>query len=216
MISSTVPAHTTSPPWTPAPGPDVHDVVRRLHGILVVLHHDARYCPDPAAACRVAMKLVVVPLVQADAGLVQDIEHPHQGGADLGGQPDALALAARKGARRPRPGSDSPGPRCCRKPSRSLDLLENLLGNHLFPLGERPERLDKAPAPDRPTSRRTRSMLMPPTVTASASFFRRSPWQSGQAMLVMQLLDLRPHPVAAGFLVAALQIVDQRPQSRCL
>ena len=38
----------------------------------------------------------VVPLVQANAGLVQDIEHAHQPAADLGCQADALGLAARK------------------------------------------------------------------------------------------------------------------------
>ena len=42
-------------------------------------------------------QLVVVPLVEADGGLVQDIEHPHEGGADLGRQADALALAAGEG-----------------------------------------------------------------------------------------------------------------------
>lgn len=41
-------------------------------------------------------QFVVVPLVQADAGLVQDIAHPHQAGADLGSQTDPLCLAAGK------------------------------------------------------------------------------------------------------------------------
>ena len=43
----------------------------------------------------------VVALVQADGGLVQDVEHAHQPGADLGRQADALRLAAgqrRRGA----------------------------------------------------------------------------------------------------------------------
>ena len=44
-------------------------------------------------------ELAVVPLVQADGRLVQDIEHVHQLGANLGGQADALAFAAGKGAR---------------------------------------------------------------------------------------------------------------------
>ena len=37
---------------------------------------------------------VVVALVEADRGLVEDVEDADQAGADLGGQPDALGLAA--------------------------------------------------------------------------------------------------------------------------
>ena len=39
-------------------------------------------------------ELVVVPLVQADARFVEDVEHPGQARADLRGQADALGLAA--------------------------------------------------------------------------------------------------------------------------
>ena len=39
-------------------------------------------------------QLGIVSLVQTDAGLVKDIEHAHQGRADLGCQADALCLAA--------------------------------------------------------------------------------------------------------------------------
>ena len=41
-----------------------------------------------------AQQAVVVALVQADARLVQDVEHAHQARADLRGQADALRLAA--------------------------------------------------------------------------------------------------------------------------
>ena len=47
----------------------------------------------------VSRSLLVVALVQADAGFVEDIQHAHQGRADLGGQPDALAFAAGEGGR---------------------------------------------------------------------------------------------------------------------
>ena len=43
---------------------------------------------------------LVVALVQADGGLVQDVEHAHQAGADLRGQADALRLAAGERGRR--------------------------------------------------------------------------------------------------------------------
>ena len=39
----------------------------------------------------------VVPLVEADGGLVQDVEHARQVGADLGGEPDPLGFAAGEG-----------------------------------------------------------------------------------------------------------------------
>ena len=32
--------------------------------------------------------------MEADAGLIQNISHPHQTGANLGGQPDSLGLTA--------------------------------------------------------------------------------------------------------------------------
>ena len=41
---------------------------------------------------------MVVALVQADARLVEHVEHADQAGADLGGEPDALRLAARQRA----------------------------------------------------------------------------------------------------------------------
>ena len=42
---------------------------------------------------------VVVALVEADRGLVEHVEHARQAGADLAGEADALALAARQRAR---------------------------------------------------------------------------------------------------------------------
>ena len=42
---------------------------------------------------------VVIALMQANGGFIQDIQHAGQAGADLRGQPNALALAAGQGAR---------------------------------------------------------------------------------------------------------------------
>jgi hypothetical protein len=47
---------------------------------------------------RVASRHVVVALVQADRGLVEDVEHAGEARADLRGEADALALAARERA----------------------------------------------------------------------------------------------------------------------
>ncbi len=77
------------------PGADVYDIVCRQHGILVMFHHHQRVAQIPEMF-QSGQQFVVVPLVQADAGLVQDIAHPHQAGADLGSQTDPLCLAAGK------------------------------------------------------------------------------------------------------------------------
>ena len=82
-------------------GAHVHDVVGGIHGVLVVLHHDERI-PQVAQALERGQKLGVVALVQADGGLVEDVEHAHQAGTDLRSQADALRLAAGKGGRRAR------------------------------------------------------------------------------------------------------------------
>ena len=98
-MSSTVPSATTSPPNRPARGPEVDHVVGRLDGLLVVLDHDDRVAQVAEPAQRAEQPLVVA-LVQPDARLVQDVEHADQPGADLGGEPDALGLAAGERRRR--------------------------------------------------------------------------------------------------------------------
>ena len=80
--------------------PDIDDMVRRIHRVLVMLHHDERI-PQVSQMLERRQEAVVVPLMQPDARLVQDIEHSHKPGADLRGKTDALCLTARKRARCP-------------------------------------------------------------------------------------------------------------------
>ncbi len=54
---------------------------------------------EVAQAAQAFQQAGVVPLVQADGRLVEDVEDARQARADLGGQTDALALAAGQGAR---------------------------------------------------------------------------------------------------------------------
>ena len=77
---------------------DVDDVVGFQDRGLVVLHHDQGVAQVAQPHQRVDQALVVA-LVQTDRGLVEDVEHADQAAADLGGQPDALRLAARRGCR---------------------------------------------------------------------------------------------------------------------
>src|SRR2546430_157153 len=76
----------------------VHDVVGRADGLLVVLDHEHRVA-DVAELLQGRQQSRVVALVQPDRGLVQDVEHADEPAPDLGGQPDALRLPAREGVR---------------------------------------------------------------------------------------------------------------------
>ena len=78
------------------PGADVHQMVGGADRVLVVLHHDqgVAQIPQPGQG---GQQAVVVALVQADAGLIEHVEHAGEAGADLGGQADALGLAAGEG-----------------------------------------------------------------------------------------------------------------------
>ncbi len=77
-------------------GPDVQQTVGRANGFLVVLHHN-NCIAQIAQVLKSADQPGIVALVQADARLVQHVKHAHQPGAYLGGQTDALGLAAAEG-----------------------------------------------------------------------------------------------------------------------
>ena len=77
----------------PCTGTDIHDMVCFPHSVLVVLHHNDGIAQVPQVL-QGTEQLVVVPLVEPDAGLVQDVGHAHQTGADLGGQAYPLGLPA--------------------------------------------------------------------------------------------------------------------------
>ncbi len=72
---------------------EVDQVVGRPHRVLVVLDHDHRVALVAELGQRVQQPVVVAG-VQADRGLVEDVEHAHQPAADLAGQADPLHLAA--------------------------------------------------------------------------------------------------------------------------
>ena len=80
---------------------DVDDPVRVSDGVLVMFDDDQRVA-EVAQMMQCADQPFVVTLMQADGWFVQHIHDAHQAGADLGGQSDALRLAARQGLRRTR------------------------------------------------------------------------------------------------------------------
>ena len=109
-------------------GAHVYNKIGGAHGILVVLDNDQGVAQIPQVLQR-PQQLIVVPLVQTDGRLVQNIQHAHQGRTDLGGQPDTLALAAGKGSRRA--GERQIAQSHIRQELQAgLDLLDDLLGHH--------------------------------------------------------------------------------------
>src|SRR3954452_11888088 len=65
--------------------------------LLVMLDHQHGVA-EAAQALQRLEQAVVVLLVEADRGLVEDVEDSGEAGADLAGEADALALAARERA----------------------------------------------------------------------------------------------------------------------
>ena len=78
--------------------PDVHHPVGGPDRVLVVLDDDQGVAEIAQPGQRLDQP-VVVPLVQPDRRFVQHVQHADQPGADLGGQPDPLRLAAGQGGR---------------------------------------------------------------------------------------------------------------------
>ena len=74
-------------------GTEIDDVIGRPHRVLVVLDHQHRVA-HVAQPLQRLQQPVVVPRVQADRRLVQDVQHADQPAADLAGQADALRFAA--------------------------------------------------------------------------------------------------------------------------
>ncbi len=75
----------------------LHDMIGGANGVFVVLHHDHGVA-DVAQAFERGDHLHVVLGMQADAGLIEHVEHAHQTRSDLRGEADALRFAARKRA----------------------------------------------------------------------------------------------------------------------
>ena len=79
----------------PSPRPQIHKEVRRAHGVQVMLDDDDGVAEVTQSAEGV-QQLVVVALMEADAGFVQDVEHADQTAAHLARQADALRFAPRE------------------------------------------------------------------------------------------------------------------------
>ena len=105
--------------------PHIDDPVGGADRLLVVLDDDDRVA-EVAQPLQGREQAPVVALVQSDRRLVQHVEHPGQPRADLRGQPDALALAARQCARSARQGQVFE-PDILQKAEPLVDLLQDAL-----------------------------------------------------------------------------------------
>ena len=74
-------------------GAEVDHVVGLADGLLVVFDNDNGIA-EVAQLFKGGEQTVVIALVQADAWLVEHVEHAGQARADLRGEPDALRFAA--------------------------------------------------------------------------------------------------------------------------
>ena len=72
---------------------EIQNVIRRANCVGIMLDDENRVA-QIAQAFKRGEQAVVVALVQADAGFIQNIKHAHERRADLRGEPDALRLAA--------------------------------------------------------------------------------------------------------------------------
>lgn len=106
-------------------GADVDDEVGGTHHVLVVFDDDHRVA-GIAQLLQAADQAPVVALVQADRGLVEDIKHVDQLRADLRGEADTLALAARERTRRTRQRQVAQ-PHVHQEAQALADLLDDLL-----------------------------------------------------------------------------------------
>ncbi len=111
--------------------PHVDDIVGGEDGLLVVLDHQHGVA-EVAQALEAGQEAGVVALVQADGWFVQHIEHPGQARADLAGQADALAFAARQRAGAARQGQVVEA-HVHQEAQAVVDLLQDALGDlHLL------------------------------------------------------------------------------------
>ena len=151
-------------------------------------------------------QLCVVALVQADARLIENVEHAHERGADLRGQPDALRFAAgerRRGARE----REILQTDALQKTETAADLFEDASGDHCLHIGQlRFERIEKTQAfrygkvaefGDVHPADGDGENFLPETAAAAvrAGRFRHA------------LLDLRAHGRALRFAVTSFEIV---------
>ena len=132
---------------------EVHDPVGGADRLLVVLHHHHRVAviADALEGCD---EPLVVALVQAHRGLVEDVQDALHAGPDLGGQADAVGLAAGEGRGGAVQGQVAQ-PERLQELEAGDDLLHDAVGHRPLALAERETGEQRTRVGDR-EARRTR------------------------------------------------------------
>jgi hypothetical protein len=151
-------------------GADVDHVVGGEDRVLVVLDDD--HGVAEVAQARSVRAGGVVALVQADRGLVEHVEHAGEAGADLRGEADALALAARQraGGARQREVVEAD---VVEEAQPLADLLQDAAGDLVLLWRELVGQASNQSPAARIDSSETSPMCLPAIFTASASGFSR-------------------------------------------
>ena len=187
----------------------VDDPVRRPHHRLVVLDDDHRVA-QVAQTLQRADQPFVVRWMQSDRRLVADVEHAHQAGPDLGGQPDPLRLATGERGR-PAVQREVVEPDLDHEVEAPADLLQDLARDHLLAIAKRGL---GAGQPRRPLLRfddaHARHVDHVELVDRHRPGLRLQPRSfAGRAGVCGHVaFDLVAHVVGVGLLVAALQVRD--------
>ncbi len=114
--------------------PDVDDIVGDADRLLVVLD-DEHGVAEVAKSHERVDQPAVVALVQPDRRLVEHVQHADEAAADLAGEPDALRLATRQRAGRPRQ-REVVEPDVEQEAQAGIDLLHDPLGDHAVALAD--------------------------------------------------------------------------------
>ncbi len=179
-------------------------MVGRPHRALVVLHHDDRVA-EIAQPLERADQALVVALVQADRRLVEDVQHAHERGADLGGEPDPLRLAARQRGGRPLE-RQIPDADVVEEAQPLVDLAQDQPGDLALGVGQ----LEPIQPVDRPPRGHASELVDPEAADLDGQRLGPQPrplaLRAGPQRHV--LLDLLARPVGVGLAVAALQVRD--------
>ena len=123
---------------------DVDDVVGCSNGLLVVLDDQHRVAQVAQAQQRVE-EASVVSLMEADGGLVEDVQHAHEPAADLARQPDALRFpTGQRGGRASQ--AEVVEPDVPEEPHAGVDLLDHPFGDDAVVVRTAPA----TPGPRRP------------------------------------------------------------------
>ena len=115
-------------------GADIDEVIGLQHHLFIVFDDNDRVACIPQRL-QALDEALVVPLVQTDAWLIQDVQHFGQPASDLRSQPNALGLATRQGAGRSVKGQVVEAD-VDQEPQTCIDFFERFFQNDTLLVGE--------------------------------------------------------------------------------